>query len=301
MSRSSAISGGAPLVSVLMPVRGCRDTLPMAVASVLAQSLQDWELLVVRDDDEPGLEWLDRLGDDRIRVFRSGQPGGRGAARRAGLESARGEFLAFLDADDWMLPDRLARQTETLNADPELALVSGGMFVVDRDDALFGLRRLLSVAGAIATADDDLLEAPVLSASSMVRTKRARSIGYQREFVAGEDSDFLVRYLRGQRYLQEEGPVYVYREFRSFSAAGLRQGLAANRRRYVRQLHGLRRALALGKWAVKRLAYEPLLFWPGPDWIVGRRSRPASEAERARFEDGRRAVRAALDEMPAHS
>ena len=273
----------------------------MAVASVLAQTLEDWELLVVVDDDEGGLEWLDALADDRIRILSAPAPGGRGAARQAGLEAARGDFLAFLDADDWMLPDRLARQAGMLEADSELVLVSGGMFVVDRNEALFGSRRMSAGAGAVKTAKHHLFQSPVLSASSMARTGRARKIGYRPEFAAGEDSDFLVRYLRGQRYLQDESSVYVYREFRSFSAVKLRNGLAANRDRYVRQLRGLRRVRALAVWAVKRLVYEPLLLWPGPDWIVGRRSRPADDAERARFERGHDDVSAALDEMQERS
>jgi glycosyltransferase involved in cell wall biosynthesis len=48
----------------------------MAVASVLAQTLEDWELLVVVDDDEGGLEWLDALADDRIRILSAPAPGG---------------------------------------------------------------------------------------------------------------------------------------------------------------------------------------------------------------------------------
>ena len=271
----------------------------MAVASVLAQTLEDWELLVVIDDAGDGLDWLVGMEDPRIRLLHSAAPGGRGAARQAGLEATRGKFLAFLDADDWMLPDRLERQVGMLEVDHDLALVSGGMFVVDRDDALVGSRRLSSNAGVVARASGHLLEAPVLSASSMVRTDQAREIGYRPEYVAGEDSDFLVRYLRGQRYVQEKTAVYVYCEFRSFSAAGLRRGLAANRDRCIRQLRGLGRARALAVWTIKRLVYEPLLIWPGRDWIVSRRSRPPGEAERSRFEQGNSDVLAALRQMQA--
>ena len=119
----------------------------MAVASVLAQSLEDWELLVVVDDDGAGLDWLQALDDARLRVLRSPSPGGRGAARQAGLEAARGAYLAFLDADDWLLPERLEIQRSALDQEPELALISGGMVVLDRDDQAVGVRRVGTDAG----------------------------------------------------------------------------------------------------------------------------------------------------------
>jgi len=288
-------SGHAPLVSVLMPVRGCRDTLPMAVASVLAQTLEDWELLVVLDDDEGRLEWLHALNDPRVRVMRSDSPGGRGAARQAGLEAARGEFLAFLDADDWMLPDRLARQIDVLNADPELALVSAGMYVLDEDDRPAGVRRLPASAGTRRTAAANIVDAPVLSASSMIRMTVARRSAYDTGFISGEDADFLVRCLRGHRYLQDTTPLYCYREFASFSIQGLRKGLAAERRRRLKHVADpLGRAWCRGKWVGKRAVYEVAIALRGADFVLRRRCVPASSEQVATWEAGRAAVTQAL-------
>jgi len=298
MSRSSDNSGGSPLVSVLMPVRGCRDTLPIAVASVMAQTWDDWELLVVRDDDAWGLEWLERMGDKRVRILQSSGPGGRGAARQAGLDAARGELLAFLDADDWMLPERLGHQVGVLRANPDLALVSAGMFVLDRSEFPAGLRKLNRDSGKPRIAGDRIVDAPVLSASSMLRTATARRVAYDVDFSSGEDADFLVRYLRGRSYMQESIPLYCYREYASFSVGGLRRGLRAERRRRVKHATGTAaRAACWVRWGFKRVVYELAIAGRGEDFVLQRRCTPVSADQRAAWASGREKVIECLQDI----
>ncbi len=101
------------LVSVIMPVYNAAATLEKSVASVLAQSHRNLELLAVDDgsrDDSPAL--LDRLAaaDARVRALRMPANGGVAAARNLGLEAARGSYIAFVDSDDGWLAHKLARQ-----------------------------------------------------------------------------------------------------------------------------------------------------------------------------------------------
>ncbi|MCG7625977.1 glycosyltransferase family 2 protein [Epibacterium sp. Ofav1-8] len=102
-----------PVVSVIMPVYNAEVTLEQAVASVRAQCFQAWELLLIEDGSQDGsAEVCARLTrqDERIRLLR--QPGNTGAAaaRNAGLAAARGRYIAFLDADDRWLENKLQRQ-----------------------------------------------------------------------------------------------------------------------------------------------------------------------------------------------
>jgi glycosyltransferase involved in cell wall biosynthesis len=98
-----------PLVSIILPVYNGEKFLRGAVESVLAQSCQDWELLLVDDGSNDGSsaicdEYADQ--DERIKVFH--QPnGGVNSARAKGIENTKGGFLAFLDADDAMMPDAI--------------------------------------------------------------------------------------------------------------------------------------------------------------------------------------------------
>ena len=101
-----------PSISVIVPVYQAEQCLPACVESVLAQTFFNWELLLVDDgctDGSPALCDGYAARDDRVRVFH--QPnGGVSAARNTGLREARGEFIAFLDADDQLEP----RALETL-------------------------------------------------------------------------------------------------------------------------------------------------------------------------------------------
>lgn len=116
------------LVSIVMPAR-CRSEdrprLVAAIDSVISQSWQLWELIVVDDGSplpvEAALEEA-RIRDDRIRVLR-GQASGVTRALIEGAAVARGEYLARLDADDVALPQRLAGQIARLRADSSLVLL----------------------------------------------------------------------------------------------------------------------------------------------------------------------------------
>ena len=101
-----------PLISVITPVYQAERLLPGCVESVLAQTLEDWELVLVDDGCTDGSAAICddyAARDGRIRVFHKAN-GGVSSARNLGLEQARGTYLAFLDADDRFLP----RMLETL-------------------------------------------------------------------------------------------------------------------------------------------------------------------------------------------
>ena len=98
-----------PEVSVILPAYNAQAYLADAVESVLRQSFSDWELLLVDDgssDETPALCDAFAARDSRIRVLHKAN-GGVSAARNDALDAARGEWIAFLDADDVYLPDFL--------------------------------------------------------------------------------------------------------------------------------------------------------------------------------------------------
>lgn len=101
-----------PRISVVMPVFNAAATVGRAVRSVRAQTREDWELIVVDDgsDDETAEAVAAAAGGDgRVKVLRRGREG-IAAALNAGIAAARGEFLARMDADDEMYPERLDAQ-----------------------------------------------------------------------------------------------------------------------------------------------------------------------------------------------
>lgn len=110
------------LVSVIIPTFNRSVWVTEAVASVLAQTFRDFELLVVDDGSTDGT--LDALAPffKQIKVLRRPERRGVSAARNLGITAARGEWLAFLDSDDLWLPDKLARQVAFAKAHPGLLI-----------------------------------------------------------------------------------------------------------------------------------------------------------------------------------
>ena len=103
----------SPLVSVIMPAWRAAATLAEAVASIQAQSLPDWELLLVddaSDDATPAVAARLAAADARIKLLTQARNGGAAQARNRGILAASGRYIAFLDADDLWLSQKLERQ-----------------------------------------------------------------------------------------------------------------------------------------------------------------------------------------------
>ena len=121
----------APLVSVITPTRNRATVLPRAIASVLAQTYPNWELVIVddaSDDETAGV--LASLSDPRIRPLRI-EHAGCNAARNAGLDAARGELIAYLDDDNTMHPGWLKSVVWGFEQRPEAAVLYGAIVIDD--------------------------------------------------------------------------------------------------------------------------------------------------------------------------
>lgn len=127
-----------PRISVAMPVYNGGDDLRVAVASVLAQSFTDWELILIDDGSTDGvLDTLD-LSDPRIRLVRDGRNFGLAARLNQAIELARGHFFARMDADDVSHPERFARQVAFLDSTPEVDLLGVRSVVIDWSGRVVG-------------------------------------------------------------------------------------------------------------------------------------------------------------------
>lgn len=113
----------APSFSVIIPAFGRPEALARALASCRAQSFGDFEVIVVDDSSpEPLAPVVERFGDSRVQLVRNVRNLGASGARNVGMRLAGGRYVVFLDADDVMLPTRLARLAARLQEDPDLVL-----------------------------------------------------------------------------------------------------------------------------------------------------------------------------------
>jgi glycosyltransferase involved in cell wall biosynthesis len=128
----------SPKVSVCIPVRNGGDFLPLAVDSVLRQSLDDYELVIVDNCSTDGTEkWIEEKlsAGPRVRFYRNATNIGLVGNFNACLAYAKGEYIKFLCADDLLLPESVRRMSDALDADPSVALVTGSRRLIDENGA----------------------------------------------------------------------------------------------------------------------------------------------------------------------
>lgn len=109
-----------PAVSVVLPTHNRASFLKRAMDSVIAQTWESWELLVVDDGSEDETRGLvSRVDDSRVRYFRHGSNRGAAAARNTGIRAAKGRYLAFLDSDDEWHSEKLTVQINLMERSEE--------------------------------------------------------------------------------------------------------------------------------------------------------------------------------------
>ncbi|MHC4390302.1 MAG: glycosyltransferase [Planctomycetota bacterium] len=133
------VANGAPRVSVIIPTYNRASFLLEAIASVLAQSFTDFELLVVDDGSTDGTRaLLEAVDDPRVRILHHDENRGISATVNTGIRHARGELVSRLDSDDLWVSDMLQGHVAVLDARPEVGVVYGVAEAVGGDGIRIG-------------------------------------------------------------------------------------------------------------------------------------------------------------------
>jgi len=123
-----------PAVSVIIPTYNRAHTIIRAIESILKQTYQDFEIIVVDDGSTDSTnKVIYSFKDARIRYTRHEHNKGEAAARNTGIKRAKGKFIAFQDSDDESLPHRLEKEVEVLDSHPQISIVYGNMIRVFED------------------------------------------------------------------------------------------------------------------------------------------------------------------------
>lgn len=184
-------------VSVIIPVYNARSTLPQTLASVLAQTLEPFEVIIVDDGSTDGsLEWARRINDLRVRVF-AYENAGAAVARNRGLQQATGEAVAFLDADDYWTPDKLEAQWEALQRYPEAAVAHSWTRFVDEHGRVIHSGRAFTVNPRVRdSAYAALLVSNFLESGSnpLIRRQALLEVGgFDDSLKGSQDQDLYIR------------------------------------------------------------------------------------------------------------
>lgn len=252
-----------PAVSVLLPAYNAEATISAALRSILRQSLQDLELVVVDDGSTDGTCGVVRdfaRADGRVRVVRTDH-GGIIEALNTGLSVCSGRLIARMDADDISHPRRLQSQMELMLACPEVGVCASFVRMFPRRGLLAGLLHYEQWLNSLVTHEeivrDIFVESPVAHPSVMVRKQQLLEVGGYQDRGWPEDYDLWLRYHeRGAIFAKIEETLLWWRQSAgrltfSDSRYSVENFLRAKAHYIVRRLAGTDRQVVL--WGAGRI------------------------------------------------
>ena len=245
-----------PRVSIVIPVRDQSAYLGESLASVFRQTYRDVEVIVVDDGSHEDLGPVLAPYAERLRYERQ-PPAGVAAATNHGARLARGELLAFHDADDVMEPDRVAALLPALDADPEVALAFGNGLAIDQAgrplESVIPARQARALARHGLHLPELLRRSVIYMQATLVRRAVFLELGGLPALTTGGDWGFAIRCALHHRISYVDRVLFQYRQHAASLTAG-RITMAAGAVAVLRDLAAREPALAarLGRRQVDR-------------------------------------------------
>lgn len=216
--------GAKATVSVLLPTFNRLSFLQAAMESVYAQTWTDWELIVADDGSDPETrQYLRGIADDtRVTLLWLPHTGRPSMVRNAALQSATGQYVAFLDSDDLWAARKLERQIETLRAKPDRRWCYTAFRQIDAsgmplagDERRPWVPHQGDIFEQVATGRASIRTPTVMATSELI----AQAGGFDEELLSGEDYDLWLRLaLRSEVAIVDEPLVSVRRHPRSHTS-----------------------------------------------------------------------------------
>lgn len=244
-------------VSVLLPFFNAEQTLQECVDSILKQTFENFEIVAIDDySTDASVELLRQLHDTRLRVIKNKSSKGLVSALNFGLKQCRGEYVARMDADDIMYPQRLIKQFQTISSRPELALLATQVKKFPDKDIKAGYKEYVRWQNACLEPGDIknqiYIESPFAHPSVMFRKSIVETIGAYRDGDFPEDYELWLRMHHGDHEMAKLPEVLLHwRE----SETRLSRVAPQYSRRAFDQL----RADYLAK--DQRIKHRPLVYW----------------------------------------
>jgi glycosyltransferase involved in cell wall biosynthesis len=231
-----------PKISAIMTVYNGEKYLKKAVDSILEQTFTDFEFIIVNDGSTDQTQAiLDSCHDSRMIILNNHRNIGRSGARNKAIKTAKGEYIAIMDADDVSLPGRFEEQVKFLELNRDIALVGSSYFLINENDKVVGIQEVLTEKDKIKK--DLSIKNQFGHSTIMVKRKCLESVGgYREEFKLAEDYDLYLRLSELFDLSNLKAPLSKWRiDFDSFSVAmrneldkyaEFAKGLAGERKKY---------------------------------------------------------------------
>lgn len=219
-----------PLISVVIPVYNGEKTIRETIESVINQTFEDFELIVIDDGSQDStLEIVKSIPDSRLKVF-SFPNAGLAASRNRGIKLACGDYISFIDADDLWIPDKLESQLQALQDNPQAAVAYSWTDCIDEFGDFSRRGNHITIQGNVYA---QLLLTDFIENGSnlLIRAQAFQKVGYFDESLpAAEDWDMWLRLAANYEFVVVPSVQVLYRlSASSMSANVVRQEAACLR------------------------------------------------------------------------
>jgi glycosyltransferase involved in cell wall biosynthesis len=268
-----------PFVSVILPVYNGSATLAAAMRSVLTQSFQDFELLILDDASSDNSQQVaSQFSDNRIRIVSNQINSGLAYQLNQGIDLARGRYIARMDQDDLCFPERFARQIDFLERHPEIDLVGCRAIAFRGPKEIIGMMPFRSSHEAICAHPWNVFY--LAHPTWMGRSEWFRHYRYRiPEVFLAEDQELLLRAYPKSRFACLDDVLLAYRKERfnlNKPLLARRSLLRAQLMHFIPRRQYSNAALALAITLVK-IAVDCIAAIPGCEYAFFRRmSEPVS-------------------------
>lgn len=196
-----------PLVSVVIPTYNRSKELARAIKSVLNQTYQNFEILVVDDGSEEDLRVIcDSFNDQRIKFLRNDTHTNANVARNRGIKEAQGEYIAMLDSDDEYLPHHLNRRIEKIK-EWDCDGIFGSAYIDNGEEQTLKLSRPLKKGELMINylLSDGFAPTP----SHFYKANAAKAVLWDENLLRHQDFDFSIRFAKKHSFKSDYEPTTI--------------------------------------------------------------------------------------------
>ncbi|WP_299487738.1 glycosyltransferase [Acaryochloris sp. IP29b_bin.137] len=199
-------------VSVIIPAYNAMPYLPQTVESVLQQTFNNFEVLIIDDaSTDETVEWASQLEDRRVSLIQHDQNQGLATTRNMGINRAKGDYIAFLDADDVWEPTKLSKQIQVLNRDTHIGLIYTSAAIINEEGQTTGRMFKAFKEGNVweLLIQGNFVDCP---SSVMVRRECFDQVGlFDINFRCVEDWEMWIRIAKRYRFAAIHEPLVKFR------------------------------------------------------------------------------------------
>ncbi|MGL5889455.1 MAG: glycosyltransferase [Bacteroidia bacterium] len=245
-----------PAITVLLPVYNAAGFIAQTIESILSQTFTDFELLLINDgSSDESVKIIEQFSDPRIRLIHNEQNLGLIETLNRGAASARGKYIARIDADDMALPQRLEKQVAFLEQNPGIQVVAAFADFINTDGDVTGSWSTDRTADTEAAIRAMMPQTNCIAHPAvMIRTETLRSFLYSKAQKGAEDYDLWLRMLAAGKRIAKLPEVLLHYRIHPASITVQLKAAEPVEKRLLR----IKRKFVAGE--LRRLRFSKILF-----------------------------------------